>query len=133
MDYRLLSFLTLLLWGIWGFMTKILTRDIAAETVAFWSTLASVIPILLYALAAGTMQWVRAAPLAVLSGLAAGIATVCFYMALKSGPASVVLPLTGMYIIIPAVLGYILLKEPVTVRHIVGLGFAVLAVIFLSR
>lgn len=133
MDYRILSLLTLFLWGIWGFMTKILTRDTAAETVAFWSTLASVVPILLYTLAAGTMQWVRTAPWAMLSGVAAGCATVCFYLALKGGPASVVLPLTGMYIVIPAVLGFIVLKEQVSINHILGLGFAILAVFFLSR
>lgn len=114
-------------------MTKILTRDTPAETVAFWSTLASILPILIYTVAAGTMHWVKSAPLAIISGLSAGLATVCFYLALKGGPASVVLPLTGMYIVVPAVLGYLLLREPLNVNHLFGIIFAVLAIIFLSR
>ncbi|MGB9741779.1 MAG: EamA family transporter [candidate division WOR-3 bacterium] len=133
MDYRVLSFLTLLLWGVWGFMTKILTRETPAETIAFWSTLASIVPIMIYTLAAGTMNWVRDAPLAMLSGLSAGVATVCFYLALKGGPASVVLPLTGMYIVIPVALGYLVLREPLNLNHLLGVVFAVLAVVLLSR
>jgi transporter family protein len=133
MDYRLLSLLTLIFWGVWGFMTKILTRDTPAETIAFWSTLASIVPILIYTIAAGTMNWVRTTPLAMLSGLSAGVATVCFYLAMKGGPASVVLPLTGMYIVIPAILGYVLLKESLNAYHLLGIVCAVLAVIFLSR
>ncbi|MEO0020305.1 MAG: EamA family transporter [candidate division WOR-3 bacterium] len=133
MDYRALSLLTLLLWGIWGFMTKILTKDAPAETIAFWTTLASILPIVIYALMTGSMQWVKSSPLALLSGLAAGLATVFFYLAIKGGPASVVLPLTGMYIIIPAILGYLVLKEPLSLKHIFGLVFAALAVVFLSR
>jgi len=133
MDYRVLSLFALLLWGIWGFMTKILTKDTPAETIAFWATLASILPILTYALMTNTMNWVKSTPLTLVSGFAAGLATVFFYLALKGGPASVVMPLTGMYIIIPALLGYLVLKEPVGLKHILGLVFAALAVIFLSR
>ncbi len=133
MDYRIYSLLTLLLWGIWGFLTKILTRDTPAETIALWSTLASILPIITYTIFAGTMRWVKTSPLALVSGFAAGLATVFFYLAMKGGPASVVIPLTGMYIIIPVILGYILLREPVSINHILGLVCAVLAIILLGR
>ena len=67
------------------------------------------------------------------AGLAYGLALVFFFIALRRGPASVVVPLSGMYILIPAVLGFIFLKEHVTVPHILGLVCAALAVFFLSR
>lgn len=114
-------------------MTKVLTRDTPAETVAFWSTLVGILPVLIYTVATGKMQWVKSSPLAMVSGLSAGVATVCFYLAIKEGPASVVFPLTGMYIIIPAVMAYLIFNEPLNLNHLVGLVFAVLAVIFLSR
>jgi uncharacterized membrane protein len=41
-------------------------------------------------------------------------------------------PLSGMYIIVPAVLGYIVLKEQLTLTHLLGLVCAGLAVLFLS-
>lgn len=132
MDYRLLSVFPLFLWGIWGFITKILTRNTAAETIALWSTIASIIPILIYTLLTGTMRWVKTAPIAFLSGLAAGLATIFFYIAIKKGPASVVIPLTGMYIILPSFLSYVILKEPLNLKHLIGLGFAILAILFLT-
>jgi uncharacterized membrane protein len=67
------------------------------------------------------------------AGLAYGLALVFFFVALRRGPASVVVPLSGMYILIPAVLGFIFLKEQVTVSHILGLVCAGLAVFFPSR
>ena len=133
MDYRVLCLIALVCWGAWGFLSKLISKDTSAEAVAFWATLASMLPISAFALAGGTSRWAKPVPLALVAGLAAGAATVCFYVAMKRGPASVVMPLTGMYILIPAVLGFIVLKEPVTVMHMVGLGFAALAVFFLAR
>jgi transporter family protein len=132
-DYRLLSLLALACWGAWGFATKLVSRSQPAEGVAFWSTLASMLPVTLFALFGGTGRWIRPAPLALVSGLAAGVASVLFYVAIKKGPASVVMPLTGMYILIPALLGFIFLKEPLTVTHVLGLTCAGLAVFFLTR
>jgi len=43
------------------------------------------------------------------------------------------MPLTGMYVLIPALLGFIFLKEPGTVTHVLGLTCAGLAVFFLTR
>ena len=71
--------------------------------------------------------------LAVASGLAAGVASVLFYVAIRKGPASAVMPLTGMYILIPSLLGFVFLKEPLKVSHILGLIYAGLAVLFLTR
>jgi len=132
-DYRLLSLLALLCWGLWGFATKLISRNQPPEGVAFWSTLASMLPITLFALAGGASRWTRPAPLALVSGVAAGIASVFFYIAIKRGPASVVMPLTGMYILIPALLGFVFLKEPPTVTHLLGLVCAGLAVFLLTR
>ncbi len=133
MDYRLLSLLTIVCWGIWGFLTKILCRTTPAETVAFWSTLASILPILAYTLSTGTMRWMATTPLTLVSGTIAGLATIFFYLAMNRGPASVVIPLTGMYIIIPVLLGYLILKEPVNIKHILGFTCALLAILLLSN
>jgi bacterial/archaeal transporter family protein len=132
-DYRLLSIGALLCWGAWGFLTKLVSKDTSAQTVAFWATVSSLLPITIFAAASGPARWLKPSPLAAVSGLAAGLATICFYLAIKRGPASVVMPLTGMYILIPAVLGIVLLKEPMTLSHILGLVCAALAVFFLSR
>jgi transporter family protein len=132
MDYRLLSVFALVLWGAWGFLAKVISSSISPQSLAFWSTIATVIPVAVFALTAPAGKWMRPHPLAVGAGLAYGLALVFFFIALSRGPASVVVPLSGMYILVPAVLGFILLKEPLTVPHVLGLTCAGLAVVFLS-
>jgi len=132
MDYRLLSVFALLLWGVWGFFAKVISNSISPQSLAFWSTLATVIPVAVFAFTDTTGKWVRPHPMALGSGLAYGLALVFFFLALRRGPASVVVPFSGMYILVPAVLGFIFLKEPMTLMHVLGLGCAGLAVLFLS-
>ncbi len=133
MDYRVLSILALVSWGAWGYLTKLASRSVPSEGLVLWSTMASLLPIAGFALAGGRANWARTSPLALASGLAAGVAAVFFYVAIRRGPASVVMPVTGMYVLIPALLGFLFLKEPVTLSHIVGLVCAGLAVFFLTR
>ena len=93
----------------------------------------SLVPVALYALMFEAKSGLRMPLLALPAGLLAGVATLCFYLAMHRGPASVVVPLTGMYILVPALLGFVLLREPVTVFRVLGLVCAGLAVFFLSR
>ncbi len=65
-------------------------------------------------------------------GLVSLIAILGFYKALKIGPASVVVPLTNMYVIFPVLYGFIFLKETINTTRVLGIIFAVLATIFLS-
>lgn len=132
MDYRLLSVFALLLWGVWGFLAKVISSTVSPQSLAFWSTLATVIPVAVFALAGGSGKWTRPHPIAVGAGLAYGLALVFFFVALRRGPASVVVPISGMYILVPAVLGFIFLKEPLTKTHVLGLVCAGLAVLFLG-
>jgi uncharacterized membrane protein len=132
-DYRLLSVFALLCWGAWGFIVKVVSPKTTPESTAFWSTLFGMLPVAAYAFARGSSRWAKPHPLILVSGVAAGLATVFFYIAIRKGPASVVVPLSGMYILIPALLGFVVLKETVTVSHVIGLACAGLAVFFLTR
>jgi uncharacterized membrane protein len=70
---------------------------------------------------------------AMLVGLLSALATIFFYQALAKGPASVVVPWTGLYFIVPVILGFALLKETITVNHIIGIVSAIVAIVFLSK
>lgn len=128
----MLSVFALVLWGAWGFLAKTISDRVSPQGLAFWSTVATVVPVAVFALTDTTGKWTRPHPLALGSGIAYGLALVFFFLALRRGPASVVVPLSGMYIVVPAVLGYIVLKEQVTLTHVLGLICAGLAVLFLS-
>ena len=56
----------------------------------------------------------------VLSGLATGLSWLCYYKALQLGTASKVVPVDKFSIVITMILAFIVLKETVTVKAILG-------------
>jgi|UniRef100_A0A7C6EDB7 uncharacterized membrane protein len=132
MDYRIYCLIALVGWGIWGFTSKVLTRNMNMTLLIFFATIAPIIFITIYTFSTTSVRIDRFAIFAFLVGLVSSIATISFYLALAKGPASVVIPFTGLYFIIPAILGFIILKEPLNPFHIVGIILAVIAIILFS-
>lgn len=56
-----------------------------------------------------------------LSGLATGLSWLCYYRALQEGPASIVVPIDKLSIIISMAFGYFVLHEKLRKRAVVGL------------
>ena len=57
-----------------------------------------------------------------LSGLATGASWLCFFRALQEGPASVVISVDKMSILVTIVLSYLVFKEKLSFRAVVGLA-----------
>jgi transporter family protein len=66
------------------------------------------------------------------SGVALVIAVVFYFLALSEGPASVVVPIYGMFIVGGAVLGLIFLHEPFTLRKALGILLAAISVYLIA-
>ncbi len=66
------------------------------------------------------------------SGVALVIAVVFYFLALSEGPASVVVPIYGMFIIGGAVLGLVFLHEPLTLRKGLGILLAVVSIYLIA-
>ncbi len=56
----------------------------------------------------------------ILSGLATGISWLCYYKALQNAPASKVAPVDKFSLVITMILSFIVLKEQLSVKDIVG-------------
>lgn len=56
-----------------------------------------------------------------LSGIATGISWLCYYKALQDGPASVVVPIDKLSILVSVIFSYIVLKEKMSQRALLGL------------
>jgi transporter family protein len=54
------------------------------------------------------------------------------FQALSLGPASIVVPIYGMFIIGGATLGMLVLREPITVYKLVGIGLATASIYFIT-
>jgi transporter family protein len=70
--------------------------------------------------------------LAVAAGVALAVAVSSLFVALGHGPASTVVPIYGMFIAGGAVLGMLVLHEPVTLRKLVGLVLAVVSIVLIA-
>ena len=57
----------------------------------------------------------------VLSGLATGLSWLCFYKALKDGPASVVVPIDKLSVLLTVLFALVFLKEKLSAKSAIGL------------
>ena len=64
----------------------------------------------------GRRSWV----FLILSGLATGASWLCYYQALQTGPASKFVPIDKLSIVITMVLAAVVLREPFTVKSVIG-------------
>lgn len=58
-----------------------------------------------------------------LSGIATGLSWLCYYRALQMGPASIVAPIDKLSILVSVLLAYIIFKEKLTPKSLIGLSF----------
>jgi|SRR5215213_1914337 len=59
------------------------------------------------------------------TGVALALAVISYFHALSIGPASIVVPVFGMFIVGGAVLGLLFLHEPLTLRKAIGILLAI--------
>ena len=66
-----------------------------------------------------------------LSGVATGSSWLCYYRALQMGDASIVVPIDKLSIVITIAFSTIFLKEKLTIKSVIGLGFIVVGTLLL--
>ncbi|MGL6199216.1 MAG: EamA family transporter [Lachnospiraceae bacterium] len=66
-----------------------------------------------------------------LSGLATGLSWLCFYRALQEGPASVVVPIDKLSILVTVAFGYFILNEKPNKKPLIGLVLIVIGTLSL--
>ena len=139
MDYRglLLAGLTILLWGCWGFWGKLALDKHMAPTSVFLaevgtSAVCGVLVLLLlwrkHDVASLTTSW---NVFGVASGTGLALGLFCYYFALETSQASILVPLTAIYPAVSVVLSYALLRERPQVSQWVGLLLVLVGAILL--
>jgi transporter family protein len=132
MGYVKYTFIALIGWGFWAIGSKMMTRYFNTSSTSFWISISGIFFLSIYLVLRRDLMINKQILYAVPVGLVSLIAILGFYKALKIGPASVVVPLTNMYVIFPVLYGFIFLKETINTTRVLGIIFAVLATIFLS-
>lgn len=121
---------------------KLATRNngFPAFVVLTIATVIVVVSVIMIVLFRGEFQGLVAADLVSRSalwsyatGISLTIAVSSLFMALSLGPATVVVPIYGMFVIGGSVLGLIFLQEPLQIQKVLGIVTAVASVYLITR
>lgn len=138
MDWRILMLIVVLCWGSYNVVLKAVAGRIAWQWSMLWFVIGYMVMVAGFCLMADPalikgrfLQLQAFWPL--LSGILCGIGAIAFFKVLPLAPGSVLMPLTGLYVLIAAIGCLLLLQEPFTWRVGLGIGCAVAAIMLLSR
>ncbi|HCU81110.1 MAG: hypothetical protein CL789_01695 [Chloroflexi bacterium] len=76
----------------------------------------------------------RLAGIGLVSGIFAGVATLASLMAFRlGGQGSIIFPIVSLGVIVSVALSFFVYREPITSTKLIGIGFGVASIVFLSR
>ena len=138
MHYIAWTLIAMSAYAVMVILLKLSLRSIPPEAAVFVTNFFLVAAALLWALYRGVkitdhLAFNQPTLFLVLSGVALSIGIISLYMALSRGPISTVSPLFGMNIALVAVLGFFILKEPISIERIAGVILAGGAIFLLTR
>ncbi|AHE67146.1 EamA family transporter [Legionella oakridgensis] len=128
------SFVSLFLYGVWGYWGAKASSLIQPLSTVFYSSLGVLVAgfIALFLLGFKPELSMKGGAYGLLNGLANGIGCIFFIIALRKGPAMPVILITSMYPFITLLFCVLFLKQGVTWKQGIGMLFAIMALIFLS-
>ncbi|HVZ83505.1 MAG TPA: DMT family transporter [Terracidiphilus sp.] len=134
------SFATIILWGLWGLVSKIASTGMDAYSNQLLYT-AGLVPLLIFVAITVRRQGAKEDRSArrvgifwaFLTGILGGVGNIAFFQALvKGGEASIVAPVTALFPMVTVVLAVIFLRERLGRAQWAGLLLAFAAIYLLS-
>jgi transporter family protein len=124
----------MLAWGVWAVVANVATRSLSPEfaMVVSYATGAALAAVYVSVQSVPVTLDREGLLFAALAGVFAGAGTIAFYVGLDRGRTGIVTTVSALYFVVAAVIGVVFLDETVTLRHVAGLGSAILAVVLLS-
>lgn len=124
----------LLSFGLWGLFTKLAVVHIDSRSALIYQTIGVLI---IGILTLSTMSFklstdTKGLSYAVLTGLAYGIGCLFYFVAASKGKIITVVTLTALYPLVTILLAYLLLKEDINAKQILGIVFALVSIILMS-
>lgn len=136
MNYVVYAVVALLAYSLVPPLVDLATEEIPSNTAALISN--AVLVTVAAAAVVYTGEWDasnltgRHAVYVYIAGVFLAVGILAYYRALELGPVSVVVPIFGMFIVGSAAVGVALFDESVTLRKVLGVGLAVVAVYLVS-
>ena len=136
MGYLPLALITMVGLGIHYFLAKLISPHIASPVIAVLGA------IIFFPLVFAYIYFTKTPIMpeqkiyfvyAILIAVPMAIGCITLYAAIAKGPVSIVQPIYGLNAMITALLGIVILHEPVSIPKVLGLVSAVAAIVLLSR
>ncbi len=133
-SWLILTLMATFIFGFWGYFPKLATHYLEPRTTLMYQNVGTLLSsIVLFAvLKVRFTVNPRGILFAVLTGVAGTVGTLFMLMALSKGKVSVVVPLTAMYPVVTVLLAALTLKEPVTIKQVIGLCLSLVAIYLMS-
>jgi len=134
MNWVILCIITIISWGLWGFLGKLALNHLDWTEVYFVSNLALFVSSLLVWASQKPSINVGSAGFnyAIIAGIMMALGAVTFYVALQAGKAIMVMPLTSLYLVVTIVLSYLILHEQISLTKGIGIVLAVVALVLMA-
>ncbi len=131
----ILAIIATTMWGLGSFFGKIaLMRDIPYRVYFFEGVgTITVLTSLIIFKRQEIFTDFTVNPYALLMGLTWGIGTIIFIVALQPAKLSALVPLTAVYPAVTVIQGVLILHERLDLREILGILFAIVTVVLLSK
>ena len=133
------SLVTALIWGVVPLLEKLGLVHSQPTVGVFARSVGVLVGVVIFGLwwspwkALGNLSARSFALLALGGFLASFVGQMAFYQALKSGTVSQVTPVAGAYPLVAALLGWVVLREPMTPGRLSGVALIILGVLLLRR
>lgn len=127
------SFISMFLYGCWGFLGAKASALTNTKTVFFISCVGTMLAGLTVIPFATKMDVsLQSISFSVLTGLATGFGTLAFIYALQRGPTVPILMITALYPLITLILTILFLNQSITLKQGLGVFFSILAIYLLT-
>lgn len=134
-NWLFLTFVTTLLWGVWGALIEIPEKSGFPATLGYVVWALTMVPCSLVVMS--LFKGKRNADLtSIVLGLSIGLSgaggQLLLFLALKDGPAYIVFPLVSLFPVVTILLSVKFLGESATRKHWIGIALALIAILLLS-
>jgi len=126
--------MTMICWGIWGFIPKVTTRYIHPLSASIFEGLGSAVfgLIILFYIGFKPQIHPKGVSLAFITGLLGMLGALFYLFAMPRGKVSVIATIAALNPVITIGLAYFILKEPITLKEGVGMAFAFVAIVLFT-
>ena len=130
-----LLFASIFFWGIWGIFHKIGVSKLGAETSLLVNYFSASISALTILSLTRKLQINKGVGLIypLVAGASVTLGTFAFLITLEKTSVSIARSLAGLSVLVTVILGVVFLGENLNFKQYIGIGFAILAIILLSR